>query len=244
MDFSIITTVYRNTDQYRHFISTAAAQHTDKKFEIVVFVNEEPTELIRVVIPRAGERVTVESKPAGTGARVSRNLSYGIHMAALASKGSCLVFVFDPNVLLSFNILQEIDKLIRPGVIVTSAGNDTDVKISPLGTHASEYEAGDPDQMASVNERLLAEMGWPADPGRLELIPGKHRFPPPHLAHDEYLVAMARQDYFEAGGYPTVIDAAGAWHEEWVRRMCGLYRERRLEGCRIIHQYHRVWGNL
>lgn len=242
MHFSILTTTYGNSDQYRHFISTAAAQNIDAPFEIVVFVNEDPTELIRVEIGH-GDAVNISNAPANF-PRVSRNLSHGIHQAALASKGRWLVFVFDSNVLLSFNILREVDKLVRPGVIVTSAGNHTDVKISPLGTHASEYAANDPCGMDEINENLLEEMGWPIDPGKMTLIPGKHRFPPPHLAYDVYLVAMAREDYFEAGGYPTVIDNAGDWHEQWVRRMCGLYRERRLEGCRIIHQYHRVWGNL
>ena len=155
------------------------------------------------------------------------------------AKGKYLVIVADPNVLLSFNLLRHIDHIDENSVMLSDISGD--LKISPTGTYQDEYANDNAAVMANINASILKEMGWPADPLKLKLIPGKHRMAPPHLAYDVYITALSRDNFLKFGGYDEGSKSWGIYHELFVRNLASKLRLEFIKGVRVIHQYHRVY---
>ena len=103
-----------------------------------------------------------------------------------------------------------------------------------------EYKKLSKHEIATENEYLLKDMGWPDDPLNLNLINGKYRYPPPHNLYDVYVVGMNTTIFFE-GPYNENIRKWGTYHSDFVKYKCNRYGFRRLDNIRVIHQYHRVW---
>lgn len=208
------------------------------KIEIIVIDNATPNDSIKNSC--SGLRHVRYSRIANKNKHCT-NITQGMNIAASHARGEYIVIIADSNVLLSFNLLDEINKVIDKETLVLSTGPKNDVKISPGGSKNSEYKQIGPDRAAKINNELLDEMGWVNDPLNLKLLPGKHRFPPPHLARDCYIAAMPREAFIACGGYDESKTEWGNYHELFLDSMAGyLKKERHLTGVRIVHQYHRV----
>lgn len=241
LTFSILVCVYGNAQQFSNFLWTAYCQD-HYSYEVVIVDNATPDASIKSTYdccPRKIKNrlnyVFISQKD-----KRCRNITQGINLAASAAKGKYIVIVADPNVLLSFNLLESIEALIDDKSVVLSSGCN-DVKISPGGFYDSEYARENPEKMAAQNEQLLKDMGWPCDPLNLRLIAGKHRFPQPHQHFDCYIVALSRKNYLKFGGYDESQRSWGEYHQVFVERLTKKLQRRNLTGVRIVHQYHRVY---
>jgi glycosyltransferase involved in cell wall biosynthesis len=238
MKYSILYCVYNNESQFINSLFTAVWQNHSETFEIIVIDNATPDESIK---NHCQDLDGVRYSRIANKHKHCTNITQGMNIAANQARGDYIVIVADSNVLLSFNLLEEIDKVIDKETLVLSTGPKNDVKISPGGSKNSEYGRIGPNKAAKINHVLLTEMGWPTDPLRLKLLSGKHRFPPPHLARDCYIAAMPREAFLLYGGYDESKTQWGPYHEYFLDGMASyLKKERHLTGVRIVHQYHRV----
>lgn len=241
LKYSILVCSYGNGRQFANFLWTACNQKTDRRYEIIVVDNATPNTTIYDAFKKSickllkarYFKIEPENKKC-------LNITQGINYAASVATGKYVVIVADSNVLLSFNLLSSIDNLIDPDSIVLSSGKN-DVKISPTGSYQAEYERNDSGDMAKANADLLDQMGWPDDPNSLNLLPGKHRWPTPHLHDDCYIVAMARAKFLELGGYNEDQATWGEYHQNFVKSASSKLKRKELRDVRIIHQYHRVF---
>ncbi len=241
LKFSIVACAYGNHRQFENFLCTATMQN-HPSFEVVIVDNATPTKDIYDICCRFQGK---DSSPKVRYFRIEpegkkcKNITQGVNIAAQKARGKYIVIVADPNVLLSFNLLQTLDG-IKENTVYLSAGF-SDIKISPDGTYESEYESADPTGMAAANSKLLAEMGWPCDPLCMKLIAGKHRFPPPHQVNDCYIVALLRSMFLQLGGYDESATSWGEYHMRFVSALKKSLKPVQINGARIIHQYHRVY---
>lgn len=236
--YSILVCPYSNAEQFKNFLYTACMQDYQGKYEVVVVDNVSPTTEIKHACSRSSDivkyyRIKEEDKKC-------TNITQGINLAADISTGEYIVIIPDPNVLLSFNLLSEIDKVCLKRWKIIISGLSTDIKISQNATLAEEYEKKGENEMAKINSALLLEMGWPNDPMKLKLIDGKHRHPPAHRGFEVYMVAM-HETHFSEGPYNENLTAWGPYHEDFVKAKCRRYAPERLKNIRLIHQLHRVW---
>jgi len=243
LTFSILVCAYGNQAQFSNFLWTAFCQDYDN-YEIVAVDNATPGATIenacRACPGKIRKRLNyIFIRPDQ---KRCRNITQGINMAAKAAKGKYLVIVADSNVLLSFNLLSSIEYLIDESALVLSSGCN-DIKISPDGQYDTEYAKLNAVTIEQTNEKILEEMGWPADPLHLKLVAGKHRFPAPHLNYDCYIVALSRENFLKFGGYNDEDRSWGEYHQAFVKKMIASLQQRNLIGVRIIHQYHRVYKN-
>lgn len=243
LKFSILVCVYGNSKQFSNFLWTAYCQDYDN-FEIVVVDNATPGTAIGGVYKCCPAKVKkrINYVFIHPEQKRCRNITQGINLAARHAQGEYVVIVADSNVLLSFNLLESIEALIDEKSVVLSAGCN-DVKISPDGSYDAEYAKDSSDKIAEVNEKLLEDMGWPCDPIHLKLIAGKHRFPPPHLTYDCYIVALSKENYLQSGGYDEDQRGWGEYHQNFVKGLTGRLQQRNLTGVKIVHQYHKVFKN-
>lgn len=244
LDFSILVCAYGNPAQFSNFLWTAYCQDYPDNYEIVVVDNATPGAQIentcRACPGKVRKRINyIFLRPKD---KRCKNIAQGINLAARKAKGKYLVIVADSNVLLSFNLLESIADFIDDGAVVLSAGCN-DVKISPDGSYDTEYAKQSAGAMAEANERLLEEMGWPCDPLHLRMVAGKHRYPPPHLTYDCYIVALSKENFFKFGGYDENQRSWGEYHQKFVSRMVSHLQQRNLVGVKIVHQFHRVYKN-
>jgi len=238
--YSILVCPYSNVKQFENFLFTARMQDYQGKYEVIVVDNASPTDEIKYICSKFSDitkyyRIKEEDKKA-------TNITQGINLAANISTGEYVVIIPDPNVLLSFNLLSEIDKVPLKEWKIIISGLKTDIKISQYATLAEEYEKRNENEMAEINSRLLLEMGWPDDPMKLKLINGRHRFPPAHIGFEVYMVAMHRVHFFKEPYNENLIEW-GTYHENFVTTKCRQYAWERLRSVRLIHQLHRVWKN-
>jgi glycosyltransferase involved in cell wall biosynthesis len=222
---------------------TASCQVPGYEYEIIVIDNATPDDPIKLACAiHRGAYIDIHYSRITNKEKRCTNITQGINLAASMARGEYIVIVADSNVLLSFNLLEKINEIIDKDTLVLSTGPTNDVKISPDGKKSSEYGGIDYLKAAKINAKLLIEMGWAADPIKLKLIPGKHRFPPPHLARDCYIAAMPTDAFLSYGGYDESSTQWGPYHEYFLDAMAKhLDKERHLRGVRIIHQYHRVF---
>jgi hypothetical protein len=251
MKYSVLYCVYNNHNQFRNSLWTAACQHwssalKEKKYEIIIVDNATPGDEIKQISKGIDPTMVFKEgfvrylRIANENKRCT-NITQGINLAASVASGEYIVIVADSNVLLSFNLLSKIDKVIDKDTLVLSTGPKNDVKISPGGSKRSEYGPCEVQDAARTNDELLSQMGWPCDPLKLRLLNGKHRFPPPHMARDCYIAAMPRDAFISYGGYDESQSQWGPYHEFFLDAMAKyLPKEHHLKGIRIIHQYHRV----
>lgn len=236
--YSILVCAFCNGKQFRNFLWTATNQDYDPRaYEIQVVDNDTPSEEIEKACMKF--KVHKYTKMIN---KNCRNITQGINYAAENARGKYIVIIADSNVLLSFNLLKEIDRARKKAPIVISGGHNCDVKISLTGDYDSEYAQIDPEIMARTNQLILKEMGWPADPSALKLIPGKYRFPDPHKNFDVYMVAMPKRIFLEEP-YNDQQKTWGPYHQDFVRKKCEEHGFASVENARIIHQWHRVWKN-
>jgi hypothetical protein len=237
LKYSILACAYANPDQFQNFLRTACSQGRDD-YEVIIVDNATPGNDIMQACLNVGAWQEFDQLVYQRIVRTQKrctNIAQGINAASRSASGEHLVIVADPNVLLSFNLLDRINSLMAGKVLISGAG--TDIKISPSGCHNSEYCREHPGRMATANSRLLNAMGWPDDPTDLELIPGTWRAPDPHNQFDVYVAAVPK-NYFET------LEETGGWGQywaNWLQSICLRRGFRRLDGVRIIHQYHRVW---
>jgi len=244
LKFSILACVYGNQKQFNNFLWTAYCQDFDN-YEIVIFDNATPGSAIENSCKSCPKKIRRRIKYHFIQPRDKKckNITQGINLAAREAKGEYLVIVADSNVLLSFNLLESIEALIDENCVVLSAGCN-DVKISPDGSYDTEYAAENSEKIAVINQQLLKDMGWPCDPLQLRLLQGKHRFPPPHLTFDCYIVALAKTAFLDQGGYNEDQKSWGEYHQVFVQKMTRAFQSRYLNGVRIVHQYHRVFKDV
>lgn len=238
LKYSILVCAYANIDQFENFLKTACAQDFED-YEIIVVDNATPGDgIIRACLNVESwmqfdqlvyQRIVPTQKQC-------TNITQGINCAARHATGERFLIIADSNVLLSSNLLAEIDQHNDNQITISGAG--TDIKISPGGDHNSEYSPGDHKQIAKLNAALLKEMGWPDDPLNLKLIYGKWRSPDPHNSFDVYAVAMNRSQFTP---YNEKMLSWGTYHADYVKAKCLQFGHRRIQNVRIIHQYHRVW---
>ncbi len=242
LKYSILVCVYGNADQFENFLITACGQdYPIDDYEIVVVDNATPGNEIMQACLSVGSWMAFPNiiyARIGAGQKQCRNITQGINIAARGAQGERFVIVADSNVLLSSNLLKEIDKSDDKQIVISGAG--TDIKISPDGNYSTEYAPKDHNQIAKENDLLLKAMGWPDDPLDLKLIEGKYREPDPHNAFDVYIVTMHRSQFVS---YDKNLSSWGPYHTNYVWSLCMKYGHRRLQNIRIIHQYHRVWKN-
>lgn len=241
LGYSILACVYGNHRQFSNFLWTAYCQDFDD-FEIVIVDNATPGAQIKSVYERTPRKIRrmINYIYLPQKEKRCRNINQGINIAAQKAAGKYLVIVADPNVMLSFNLLDSIDELIDDGSVVLSAGCN-DIKISPYGSHESEYGTKNPEEVANANDVMLDLMGWPCDPLHLKLIPGKHRYPPPHQTYDCYIVALSKNNYLKSGGMDEGIRSWGEYHQKFVKGLTKWLKPKHLHGVKIIHQFHRVY---
>lgn len=243
LKYSILACAYGNHKQFSNFLWTAYCQDFTN-YEVVVVDNATPGAQMQSVYDCCPRKVKkyVHYHSIKREEKRCRNIAQGINLAASRAEGKYLVVVADSNVLLSFNLLEQIDALIDENSVVLSAGCN-DVKISPDGQHDTEYACLNAEHISNSNDVLLELMGWPCDPLQLRLIPGKHRYPPPHLTYDCYIVAMSKDNYFKLGGYDESCKEWGEYHQVFVEKATKALQSRRLQGIRVLHQFHRVYKN-
>ena len=241
LKFSIVACAYGNNWQFENFLCTAISQ-AHNSFEIIIVDNGTPNKKIQdICLMSRRKEPRVEYFRIEPEEKKCKNITQGINLAAQKAKGKYLVIVADPNVLLSFNLLRQLDEIDLNTVMLSSGLSD--VKISPDGTYEVEYAKGVPGEMAEINESLLKEMGWPCDPASLNLLPGKHRFPPPHFTYDVYIVALSRKGFLELGGFDENVESWGEYHQKFVKGLTEKFSEKQIANVRIVHQYHRVLKN-
>ena len=241
INFSIICSTFANPAQLKNFIWTVCNQDYQGSFETIIVDNASPLDEIQMACCGWPARIKIKYYRIKPEDKICTNISAGINLAAQKACGSYFVIVADPNVLLSFNLLTKISKVIKINSLVLSAGPGNDVKISPDGLQQTEYANLNRKQMEKENERLLKEMGWPCDPLKLKLLPNKHRWPPPHLSYDCYIAAMSKTNFYKYGQYPTKQNQWGRYHDLYLQKLASNLNEIRLEDIRIVHQFHRVW---
>ena len=242
LDYSILVCVYDNAWQFKNFLYTACNQNYRGSYEIVVVDNASPTDEIVKTCHRVNCSNRIKYYAISKEDKKCRNITQGINLAAQKAKGQHLVIVADSNVLLSFNLLSEINKDETKHWRINISGKGTDIKISPNGKIEKEYERRDPQEITHECSEILTKMGWPNDPMYLDLIDGKHRFPPPHNEFDVYITSMDKAIFVE-GPYNENMTNWGDYHSNFVKHKCRKYGFRRLHNIRIIHQWHRVWKN-
>jgi hypothetical protein len=238
LKYSILVCAYCNVDQFNRFLMTACSQDFDD-YEVVVVDNATPNNDIMLSCDTARSWLGIDNLTyirLSKAAKRCKNIAQGINIAAVRARGERFVVVADSNVLLSDNLLSEIDKHNGREVVISGAG--TDIKISPDGNINTEYAAGDPTMIELENARLLKTMGWPDDPLKLKLIPDTYRVPDPHNQFDVYVISLHRSQFSE---YDEAFTHWGPYHAHYVKNKCMEYGHRRLKNVRIIHQYHRVW---
>lgn len=240
LKYSIVVCAYKNHRQFSNFIWTACCQDFNG-YEVVVVDNATPNDLIFRMSEKAQcSLAKVRYFNIEPEQKRCKNITQGINLAVSKAVGKYVVIVADSNVLLSFNLLSSIDRLIDDDTVVLSSGTN-DVKISPDGNYDSEYWLGDPQKMAELNYKLLIKMGWPCDPINLDLSKVGYRFPPPHRGLDCYIVALAKSQFLQKGGYDESKVSWGEYHQEFVKRMLDGSKLAALQGVRIVHQFHRVF---
>ncbi len=239
--FSIICSTFANPDQIKNFLSTLIKQDYRGSFETIIIDNGTPSQEIYTACCDMPKKINIRLNRIEPENKTCTNISTGINIAAQGATGSYLIIVADPNVLLSYNLLSSIDKIIKHDSLILSAGPTNDVKISPNGLQQTEYAKMDRNQMSAQNEILLKEMGWPCDPLRLKLLSGKHRFPPPHLGYDCNIAPLSRMNFYKYGQYPTSETNWGIYHDKYLQKLALNLKEQRLQNVRIVHQFHRVF---
>jgi glycosyltransferase involved in cell wall biosynthesis len=240
LKFSILVCVYGNPKQFKNFLWTACNQDFEG-YEIVIVDNAtEDDSIFNVYQDSINKLSKIRYFAIGPKQKQCTNITQGINIAAQKAVGRFIVIVADPNILLSFNLLSQISKLIDDKFIILSSGMN-DVKISPKGTPPSEWHQGKPEEMAQENEKILIEMGWPDDPLNLKLIKGKYRWPPPHRDYDCYVAALSRKYFLNIGGYPMDQTTYGTYHAVFLSNLATKLKPKKLTDVRIIHQYHRSW---
>jgi glycosyltransferase involved in cell wall biosynthesis len=241
MNFSILACTYNNPYYLKNFLWTVNNQDYDGPYETIIVDNASPEPLVNVCAHMMSYKINLQYYRIQPEDKKCTNISQGINLAASKAKGRFFVIVADPNVLLSHNLLSSISKAIKYDNVVLSAGPDNDVKISPDGRQQTEYRRLPTEIMQEKCAALLKEMGWYCDPIELKLLPGKHRWPPPHLRYDCYIVALSRMNFFKFGGYPTHETSWGRYHDIYTEKLSKNLKEVRLKGIRIVHQYHPVF---
>jgi glycosyltransferase involved in cell wall biosynthesis len=241
LKYSILVCAYSNGWQFSNFLYTVCNQDYQGNYEIIVVDNNSPTDEIYNICMKYNCRLSkIRYFSISKEKKKCRNIAQGINKAAEMSAGEYLVIVADSNVLLSFNLLSEIDKDELKDHRINISGKGTDIKISPNGKFEKEYESRPQHEIAIECSDILDDMGWPNDPMNLKLIDGKHRYPPPHNNFDVYIVGMNKVLFFE-GPYNENAVSWGDYHSDFVKAKCKRYGHRRIENIRIIHQWHRVW---
>lgn len=238
--FSILVCAYSNGYQFNNFLYTACMQDLEN-YEIIIVDNGTANNEIYWAWQKAIFRHKIHYHFISPEEKKCRNITQGINKAASMASGEYLVIVADSNVLLSFNLLSKINELIDKNTLVLSAGKYNDVKISPNGNYANEYEKSNQYDMQDICAKILHDMGWPDDPLNLKLLDGKHRYPDPHENYDCYIVAMAQKDFFAIGGYNEDETQWGDYHSNFVKKCARILITKKLEGIKIVHQYHRVF---
>lgn len=236
MKYSIVTCVYGNPRQFKNSLLAAMSQNCNFKYEVIVVDNGTPDSGIfdacyNFTVPDNRSLGYMRIDPSE---KKTFNTTQGTNMGAQAAVGEIIVVLADPNVLLSYNFLSEVDNLMNYGIIVTSS--NCDVKLSPKGTKDSEYE--DIEGKEDINSEFLSKLGWPKDPMdfNLDLVP--HRYPPPHQNHDVYVFAMSRELFLKDGGYDESETGWGLYHTNLVKKFCHQYTWIKLRNVRVVHQYH------
>jgi glycosyltransferase involved in cell wall biosynthesis len=238
LKFSILACVYGNQWQFKNFLWTALRQDYPN-YEVIIVDNAHPNKDIYNLCKSTEDSVTLRYFRIEPEFKKCKNIAQGINLAAEKANGEYLVIVADPNNMISFNLLKTMDGINNNTVMLSDISGD--LRLSPTGIYDDEYSNSEPPEiMAQINEQILKEMGWPADPLLLELIPGKHRMAPPHLAHDCVVVALSKENYLKFGGYDESAISWGIYHELFVRRLAEALDVEFLKGIRVIHQYHRV----
>lgn len=241
--YSILVCAYSNGHQFHNFLYTACRQEIDDKYEIIVVDNATPTTEIYDACKRASCYLSrIKYYNIQPDQKKCKNITQGINFAAVMSKGEYIVIVADSNVLLSFNLLSEIDKIDGKQWKIIISGQGTDIKISPNGNGSTEYSRLSQKEMMNVNANILEKMGWPDDPYSLRLIEGKYRYPPPHNNFDIYIAAMHREVFLKQP-YNENLKSWGDYHANFIQNKCREYASIRLTDVKIIHQFHRVWKN-
>jgi glycosyltransferase involved in cell wall biosynthesis len=241
INFSIIACTYNNPYHLKNFLWTVFNQDYQGGFETIIVNNASTRDGVIMACCGQPSRINIRYYEITPEEKRCTNIAQGINLAAQKAMGRYLVIVADPNVLLSFNLLSSISKVIKPTNIVLSAGPENDVKISPDGLQQTEYAKLKPEDMETHCELLLRDMGWPCDPLELKLLPGKHRFPPPHLQYDCYIAAMSRPNFYKFGEYPEKQTTWGRYHDEYLQMLAKNLDEIRLTDIRVVHQFHRVF---
>ena len=240
MNFSIIACTYNNPYYLKNFLWTVSNQDYKGSFETIIVDNASTISVLPACtgwpswINIRHYKIKPENKKC-------TNISQGINIAASKAKGRFIIIVADPNVIISHNLLSSIAKCINDKNVVLSAGPDNDVKISPDGRQRTEYKIMPKEFMEFECDTLLKSMGWYCDPLQLKLLPGKHRWPPPHLGYDCYIVALSKTNFLKFGKYPTEQTIWGRYHDIYTKMLATELEEVRLKGIRIIHQYHPVF---
>jgi glycosyltransferase involved in cell wall biosynthesis len=239
LKFSIVACAYGNNWQFENFLCTAISQ-AHNSFEIIIVDNATPNKKIQdICLMNRRKKSKVKYFRIEPEQKKCKNITQGINLAARKARGEYLVIVADPNVLLSLNFLTAMDAIIDNDTLVL-LDMTTNSRLSPTGSYEDEYSILVPEVMSEMNENLLKQMGWPADPLSLVLIPGKHRMAPAHLTYDCVVTGLSKENYFKSGGYDENDVSWGIYHEVFIRRLSESLGVKFIGGVRVIHQYHRV----
>ena len=237
MKYSVVVVPYHNDLYFKNFLFTAMNQDFKGKYEVIVVDNGTPNSGIFDACYNysyVADNQSLCYMRIDPSEKKATNPTQGVNMGAREGVGEYLVVVADSNVLLSYNLLSEIDRIIKPNIFFTSS--KCDVKISPEGTKESEYV--ELENKWEINCKLLRRLGWPKDPRLFNLDLVRHRYPPPHNKYDVYVFGMNRIKWIADGGYDETDNKWGLFHENTLMKFCRKYEWKILTNTRIVHQYH------
>jgi len=239
MKYSICTCTYERYQHFQMFLESIANQTYPEPFELIVADNgSKRDDNLKAAEDIASDKIVVKTIKIPKEERKTTNITQGINLAAQQATGEYIIIIADSTVIVSYNMMSEIDKVARPGSIVLSS--KCDVKVSFGGRSDEEYIYESDAKGFDDTMLILNGMGFDKnkDPFYLKLIPGFYRFPWQHETYDVYMICLIRNQF---PGYDENITER-AYHRLLVAALANRLKPVLLQGkIRIVHLLHKSY---